>query len=115
MNQLGMTHTIPELKELEKNSTQVVGWYGHKYPGQVRGPFCRWFEVTDVAPEYEKHVASKADDALYCAAAMNNLPYLIEMLEKADKALGVAMDALRKQGLQGVVRKMEEIMKKEIV
>lgn len=112
MNQLGMTHTIPELKELEKNATQVVGWYPH--PGEggaVRGPFCRWFEVTDVAPEYEKHVASKMDDVRYAAAAMNNLPHLIEMLEKADKALGIAKDALRKQGLQAVVRKMEETLK----
>jgi hypothetical protein len=109
MNQLGMTHTIPELKELEKNSTQVVGWYAH--PGQVRGPFCRWFEVTQVAPQYEKHVATQSDDAAYCAAAMNNLPHVIQMLERADKALGVAMDALRKQGLQSVIRKMEDIIK----
>lgn len=109
MNQLGMTHTIEELKELEKNSTQVVGWYSH--PGQVRGPFCRWFEITPVAPEYEKHVATQSDDSKYCAAAMNNLPYLIQMIERSNKALAIANDALRKQGLQSIVRKIEETIK----
>src|ERR1700677_859530 len=109
MNQIGMTHTIEEMKELGKNATQVVGWYSH--PGQVRGPFGRWFEVTPVPPEYEKHVATQSDDSKYCAAAMNNLPYVIQMVERSDKAMAIAIDALRKQGLQSVVRKMEEIIK----
>lgn len=70
------------LKELSKNATQVVGWYAH--PAQVRGPFCRWFEITEVAPEYEKNVGTRADDAKYCAAAMNYLPKLIERIEELE-------------------------------
>lgn len=71
------------LKELEAKSTQVVGWYAH-HGGQVRGPFCRWFNVTEVAPEYKKNVAAASDDAKFCAAAMNYLPKLIERIEELE-------------------------------
>jgi len=80
------------LKELEKNSTQVVGWYANG--GTVRGPFCRWFEVTQVAPEYEKNVGTATDDVKYCAAAMNYLPKLIERVEELEALLAVE-DMLR--------------------
>lgn len=71
---------VKEIKEFHKNSTQVVGWYAH--PGQVRGPFCRWFEITDAAKGNEKHVAEKYDDAKYCAAAMNYAIHLANFIEK---------------------------------
>ena len=80
------------LKELANNATQVVGWYAH--PSQVRRPFCRWFEVTKVAPEYEKNVGTMADDAKYCAAAMNYLPKLVERIEELEAILAVE-DMLR--------------------
>lgn len=87
-----VTKITPEdlqmLKELEKKSTQVVGWYAN-YGGQVRGPFCRWFEATEVAPEYEKNVGTREDDAKYCAAAMNYLPKLIERIEELETLLAV--------------------------
>ena len=75
------------LKELEKSSTQVVGWYANG--GTVRGPFNRWFEVTAVAPEYEKNVASSTDDVAYCAAAMNYLPKLIERIEELEALVAI--------------------------
>lgn len=76
------------LKELEKKSTQVVGWYAD-YDGQVRGPFNRWFNVTEVAPEYQKYCGSAADDAKFAAAAMNYLPKLIERIEQLEEQLAI--------------------------
>ncbi len=70
---------LAELKELKEKSTPVVAWYAH--PGQVRGPFNRWFEITDVLPEHEKDVGKKADDAAYAAAAMNEVPRLVKIIE----------------------------------
>lgn len=80
-----ITNSIAEIKEFYKNSTQVVGWYAH--PSEVRGPFCRWFTVSDVSPEYEKHVAYKGDDAKYAAAAMNNVIHLIDKIESLFDAI----------------------------
>lgn len=68
--------TADELLALYKKSTDVVSWYAH--PAEVRGPFCRWLTVSEVSPEYEKNVGTRADDAAYAAAAMNNVPYLLE-------------------------------------
>ncbi len=76
--------TIDELKALFNNSTNVESWHAH-WPGEVRGPWCRWLQVTEVAPEYEKHVAHKMDDARYATAAMNNLPHLIARIEELEK------------------------------
>ena len=73
---------IQEFKELCKNATQVVAWYAH--PGQVRGPFSRWFEITEVAPEYEKFVGSRYDDARFAAAAMNLAPKLAARVEELE-------------------------------
>lgn len=75
------------LKELEKKSTQVVGWYANGHT--VRGPFCRWFEVTKVDPQYEKNVGTMTDDVAYAAAAMNYLPKLIERIEQLEEQLAI--------------------------
>jgi hypothetical protein len=83
---------LAELRELSKNATQVVGWYPH--PAEVRGPFCRWLTVSEVAPEYEKNVASRADDAKYAAAAMNSIPALLDYIERLEGLLAVE-DMLR--------------------
>lgn len=80
------------LKELEKNSTQVVGWYANGHT--VRGPFHRWFEVTKVAAEYEKYVGTMEADVQYAAAAMNYLPKLIERIEQLEAQLALE-DMLR--------------------
>jgi hypothetical protein len=79
---------IEELKELKSKSTVVNGWYPHGAEGDenseatVRGPFCRWLKVSQVQPEYRKHVADMADDAKYAAAAMNSAPKLVAALEE---------------------------------
>ena len=103
MNQLGRTHTLEALKELEKKSTQVVGWYSnYANLGQVRGPFGRWITVSDVAPPYSNNVADVADDARYIEAAINMVPYLIEDIEKLQEKIkqleteiGIEKDLLR--------------------
>lgn len=82
------------LKDLEKKSTQVVGWYANGYGGQIRGPFNRWFNVTEVAPEYQKHCGSAADDAQFAAAAMNYLPILIKRIEELETKLAIEEDLL---------------------
>jgi hypothetical protein len=79
---------LQKLKELEKKSTQVVAWYA-EHGGQVRGPFNRWFNVTEVADEHKKYCGSAADDARYAAAAMNYLPKLIERIEQLEEQLAV--------------------------
>ena len=75
---------LTKLKELCKKSTQVVGWYAHGYDRTVRGPFCRWFTCSEVSPEYQKHVASVYDEVEYCAAAMNSMPALLELLDQKE-------------------------------
>lgn len=102
MNQLGVTHTLEELKELEKKSTQVVGWHdNYASAGEIRGPFNRWLTVSNVAPMYEQHVGSREDDAKYAAACMNMVPHLIQNIEELQKEverlkveLGVEKDLL---------------------
>lgn len=90
------------LRELAKNSTEVVQWYPHG-PGDgyhlgkgcVRGPFSRWFMVEEVAPEYKQCVADVYDDAKFCAAAMNNLVPLLDELDKKDQII-VGLKAMLK-------------------
>ena len=74
---------LEQLKLLKQASTNVVEWYPQG--ATVRGPFGRWLNVSDVSPEYNKHVAFSADDARYAAAAMNMLPKLIECIEDLRK------------------------------
>jgi len=88
------TADLQMLKELEKSSTQVVGWYAD-HGGQVRGPFNRWFNVTEVAPKYQQHCGSASDDAKFAAAAMNYLPKLVERIEELEALLAVE-DMLRR-------------------
>jgi hypothetical protein len=81
---MSLTELLKPIQERVSKSTKVVGWYPHPGDGagwQVRGPFCRWFQVTEVSPEYRKHVASTEDDAIYCATAMMELPRLIKCVE----------------------------------
>lgn len=66
------------LKEYQKESTQVVRWYWHF--DEVRGPFCRWFKITDVSPQYQKHVGSKLADSKFAAESMNFVTDLIKRL-----------------------------------
>jgi hypothetical protein len=82
-----MTNTeLDTLEELHSKSTRVVAWYPH--PGQVRGPFGRWFEITKGSNgmgdeiKYPTPVADTADDARYAAAAMNSVPKLIAEIRK---------------------------------
>lgn len=82
----GLTLEPQLLRALWMKSTEVVAWYSN-YPGEVRGPFCRWFKVTDVAPEYKKHVAEVGDDSAYAAAAMNALPHLLDHADRLSAEL----------------------------
>jgi hypothetical protein len=74
-----------EIRETSQKTTDVVAWYAHS--SEVRGPFCRWLEITDVLPEYQKHVAFKHDEAKYIAACLNYAPMLIEEIERLRQAL----------------------------
>lgn len=69
------------LKILKAASTNVAQWCASPHDGTIRGPFNRWLTVSDVDPQYAKHVAFKGDDARYAAEAMNMLPKLIECIE----------------------------------
>lgn len=99
---------IKELRELKQNSTQVVKWYPHH--DSVRGPFCRWFKVTEVSEKDKKHVAYAGDDAKYAAAAMNELPALLDSLEIALQAMKDAEFVL--EGSQAVEGQSDEILGK---
>ncbi len=70
-----LAKTVIKSKSL---STKVVAWYPH--PAQVRGPFCRWFECTQVEDQYKKNVADTWDDTAFCANAMNYSPTVSEAL-----------------------------------
>ena len=57
--------------ELAQRSTRVVSWYAH--PAQVRGPYTRWLEISEVPEQYKHNVASREDEAKFAAFAMNNV------------------------------------------
>lgn len=89
------TEKLVELRKLAEKSSKVVRWYAHGgSDGTVRGPYMRWFKCLEIEPEYRQYMASVTDDVEYCAAAMNELPRLIESLEVAIKAL----DDIEKSG-----------------
>ncbi len=73
------------LEKLHAKSTKVVAWYAHPY--EVRGPYGRWFTVSNVAFAYENMVASTADDAAYAAHAMNIAPLLVDEIRLLRAAL----------------------------
>ena len=90
---------LEEISRIERAATKANTWFAHRggdcYGNRatVRGPFFRWFEVREVDPQYQKHVAEAYDDAQYAACAMNSVPALLEtvrelteMLEKAEAA-----------------------------
>jgi hypothetical protein len=77
---LTVDEMMTEIKAAAKEATKVVGWYAH--PGNVRGPFCRWFEVTPFDPEYEKYVGTQAADAKYASVCMNYAQSLVEEIER---------------------------------
>lgn len=73
------------LRELKAKSTQVNGWYHYSvgdgyHPGfaSVRGPYHRWFLVQAGDDQGHGGLASQDDDAKFAAAAMNNLPQLVD-------------------------------------
>jgi hypothetical protein len=82
------------LRELAAKSTRVQGWYAHSqydgyHPGKasVRGPFGRWLLVEggeNKPGELGQGVADLYDDAKFAAAAMNNLPALLDALDRID-------------------------------
>lgn len=69
---------IAELNLLYEKSTMPTRWYPHAR--EVRGPFLRWFKITEVPDDHKKDVASERDDLNYCAAAMNSVPGLIKTI-----------------------------------
>lgn len=87
---------LEQLKELMENSTDVVNWYAYsEFSGAtVRGPWGRWFRVDDIVGPTKVHVASALDDAKYAAAAMNNLPKLIDELEQFRKTFDELQDMI---------------------
>jgi hypothetical protein len=72
-----------KLREIASKATQVVSWYAH--PAEVRGPFHRWLNISEVDDKYKGNVASQADDAEFAAAAMNNLVPLLDTIDKLEK------------------------------
>ena len=74
---------LERLKLIEAASTRVNAWYANG--STVRGPFNRWFNVTEVDKSYQKNVAFGADDARFAAEAMNNMLKLIECIEDLRK------------------------------
>lgn len=101
-----ISRACKEAIELGKKSTWVVGWYSHN--NEVRGPFGRWFEITEVSPEYQKNVAWPWDDAKFCAHAMNN----IESISQAYLTLQASLDSALAQ-LKYVGEQLERLNREE--
>lgn len=84
---------LSELEKLEKAATRLNAWYAHEGgdsygpEATVRGPFMRWFRVTEVSPEYSKHVSDSFNDAKFATASMNALPKLLEITRIMSSAL----------------------------
>lgn len=97
---------------LKANSTRVNGWWAHREDGTIRGPFCRWLTVSEVDPIYKKNVAEIGDDVDYAAAAMNDLPKVIEALRTAMSQIKVE---LCNRGLEETYEEIKEIVRRELV
>ena len=97
-------HNLPldkeYLRNLAKNSTEVVAWYPHSkgdgyHPGRscVRGPFGRWMLIEGGdngmgdPVKYPTPVADLDDDAKFAAAAMNNMVPLLDEVERLETEL----------------------------
>lgn len=87
---------LTDFLTLAEKGTKVVSWYAHNT--EVRCPFCRWFTVSDVNPEYEKHVGTKADDCRFAAESMNLAPAMAKALLVAVEALEYAEGQLMHAG-----------------
>jgi hypothetical protein len=89
------------LRNLAKNSTEVVAWYPHSkgdgyHPGRscVRGPFGRWMLIEGGdngmgdPVRYPTPVADLDDDAKFAAAAMNNMVPLLDEIDRLEAEIG---------------------------
>jgi hypothetical protein len=87
---------LDRLREIANKSSHMVAWYPHRYEGQVRGGFCRWFECTE-GGGWDKSKASPiadvADDVEYCAAAMNHMPALLDYIDQLRAELHAIVEA----------------------
>lgn len=85
-NQIAKNESIDYIIDLIRKtyvkSTSVVGWYSHRFEGEVRGPFHRWIVPRKVHKDHEHNVADVADEVEYIAAAMNYAPNLVLEIEK---------------------------------
>jgi hypothetical protein len=77
---------IAKLSEQFLRSTPVSAWRASP-DATVRGPYNRWFQVTDVPEQFQRLVAHPVRDATYAAAAMNAVPHLINYISKLESDL----------------------------
>ena len=104
---------VENLREKEKKSTPVVGWYDHV--DTVRGPWNRWFKVLN--PETERQEGTKyphtlppgSDDVAYCAAAMNAGPHLIEAYDRLTDILNCIEKGEFKNGEKALREEMRSL------
>lgn len=93
---------IREIEARCNAATKVVAWYPHGYDGTVRGPFGRWFKCTGGDNgmgdpiKYPTPVASIEDDVAYAACAMNELPWLLQLIRTQETALTRALETLER-------------------
>ena len=74
-----------ELRTILNKSTKVVNWYVHS--NTVRGPFGRWFTVSERLENWKAgDLAYHTDDVAFASAAMNNLEQLLDKSESLEKA-----------------------------
>lgn len=93
-----LQYPIKELKRIALKSTDVVGWYLHKYDSfsggaaTIRGPWNRWvsvFEGIDPRTHGNKknHMSTAQEDAEFVCVAMNNFIPLLEKVEALEKEI----------------------------
>lgn len=87
MSEIGFGYNLDELSKLCKKSTQVVGWYPHRYSGQIRGPYYRWFILQPGSDDGQGRLASPEDDIEFAAAAMNTLPHLVIKIQELEQII----------------------------
>ena len=84
----GFVHTYEQMTQITEAASNV-SWYPHQYPGEVRGPFNRWFILQEGDDHGQGVLAHYSYDVQYAAMAMANFPALLARVKELEELLEI--------------------------
>ncbi len=99
-------NSLAEMKAAIAKASKVNGWYLHKFDSTtggkttVRGPWHRWFTISEGCDKTFTHISTPEDDAEFLCAAVNNFSWLVEENEDLKQALDWALTMYEKESTQ---------------